>query len=461
MKQKKWISWVIPIFLGIALTIGIAYGGATFSRIKTWSTGETLTASDLNAEFDNILNNFDPDGVDDASANAAAMQTTADPYPGGVESLPTDLSGELQRLRYVIRQQNMTSYWYIFPDIVSKTTTYTATANDRVILCDSSAGAWTLTLPAASGVTDKIYYIKKTDSSGNAITIDPNGTETIDGATTLSISVQYDAYAIVSDGSNWHAISEPDTDSAAALPKKYRSTYNGIAHDTDADHDIEIQTGEWRDASDTKNIVLSSVLTKQIDSNWTAGDDAGGFPSSLSLSANTTYHVFVIFNDDDSAVDGGYDTSLTATNLLADSGYERYRRVGSVITDASNNIIPCLFMGHWVRMKTPVLDVDVSTQDTTYVARTLTVPTGNKLIAFGNMYISTVAEIQIRPPNASDGTPSMTASPLGVVRHGSGQNPMTPWLCMTNTSGQVETASSAASTTIKMTTEGWYDAFED
>ena len=27
------------------------------SRVKTWSSGETLTASDLNAEFNNILNN--------------------------------------------------------------------------------------------------------------------------------------------------------------------------------------------------------------------------------------------------------------------------------------------------------------------------------------------------------------------------------------------------------------------
>lgn len=42
---------------------------------------------------------FNPDSVDDNSANAAAMQATADPYPAGVASLATSLTGEIQRLR--------------------------------------------------------------------------------------------------------------------------------------------------------------------------------------------------------------------------------------------------------------------------------------------------------------------------------------------------------------------------
>ena len=43
--------------------------GATFSRVKTW-IAEVLTASDLNAEFDNILNNLLPAGVDDECAQS-------------------------------------------------------------------------------------------------------------------------------------------------------------------------------------------------------------------------------------------------------------------------------------------------------------------------------------------------------------------------------------------------------
>ena len=61
-----------------------------------------------------------PDGIDDASANVAAMQATADPGEVGTESLATDLRGELQRLRFAIREtkQELDSginQWYESP----------------------------------------------------------------------------------------------------------------------------------------------------------------------------------------------------------------------------------------------------------------------------------------------------------------------------------------------------------
>lgn len=84
----------------------------------------------------------------------------------------------------------------------TKTTTYTALAGD-VLLCDATGAAFTVTLPAAATVTGSSISVKKTDSSGNAVTIDGNGAETIDGATTLALSTQYEAVTLWSDGSNW------------------------------------------------------------------------------------------------------------------------------------------------------------------------------------------------------------------------------------------------------------------
>lgn len=87
--------------------------GATFSRVKNWTT-ETLTNTDLNAEIDNILNNLDPSGVDDYSATAAQMRLTADGGEYGTESLATSLAGELQRLRFAIKELKGSdaTYWY-------------------------------------------------------------------------------------------------------------------------------------------------------------------------------------------------------------------------------------------------------------------------------------------------------------------------------------------------------------
>ena len=89
--------------------------GALFSRLKVWAT-EILTKDDLNAEFDNILNNLMPSKIDDASANETAMQAIADPYPGSSVSLPTSTEGEFQRIRYVLKQITGKAQWYYDPD---------------------------------------------------------------------------------------------------------------------------------------------------------------------------------------------------------------------------------------------------------------------------------------------------------------------------------------------------------
>lgn len=96
-----------------------------------------------------------------------------------------------------------TTSWAFGESVTTKTTTYTATADETVILASSSGGPWTLTLPAAASFTNKDLLIKKTDSSLNAITIDGNGSETIDGATTTTLNTQYESVRIVCDGSNW------------------------------------------------------------------------------------------------------------------------------------------------------------------------------------------------------------------------------------------------------------------
>lgn len=88
----------------------------------------------------------------------------------------------------------------------SKTGAYTATSSDDVIPCNASGGAFTVTLPAASGLSGMILTIVKTDSSFNAVTIDGNASETINGATTTTLNTQYESVQIVCDGSNWFIV---------------------------------------------------------------------------------------------------------------------------------------------------------------------------------------------------------------------------------------------------------------
>ena len=87
---------------------------------------------------------------------------------------------------------------------LARTTAYTATTSDYLIDCTS--GTFTVTLYAASGNAGRILMVK--NSGAGTITVDGNASETIDGAATYSLSVQYATVQIMSDGTNWKIIAK-------------------------------------------------------------------------------------------------------------------------------------------------------------------------------------------------------------------------------------------------------------
>ena len=84
---------------------------------------------------------------------------------------------------------------------VAKTGTYTASATDYTIDC--TANTFTVTLPTAVGITGRVYIIK--NSGTGTITVDGNASETIDGATTVTLN-QYDHVKVQSNGVGWIVI---------------------------------------------------------------------------------------------------------------------------------------------------------------------------------------------------------------------------------------------------------------
>lgn len=88
--------------------------------------------------------------------------------------------------------------------VVAKTGDYTVIATDCVILVDASGGAVTITLPLASDVPNRAFYIKKTDSTGFTVTVDPVDADTIDGDLTKIICFQNSTLKVFSDGTEYH-----------------------------------------------------------------------------------------------------------------------------------------------------------------------------------------------------------------------------------------------------------------
>lgn len=155
---------------------------------KTWVTGEVLTAGDLNTSFTTAVTNSDPTSINDYSPNAASMRSVADPYPGSVESLATTLSGELERIRYVIAQITGQTYWYQDPPVALSLTptltseTLTATSN-QLVLGTTRTVTVTAPTPASSSRTWTIP-----DISGNGTFMALEGIQTNTGAKTFASS---------------------------------------------------------------------------------------------------------------------------------------------------------------------------------------------------------------------------------------------------------------------------------
>lgn len=188
-------------------------------------------------------------------------------------------------------------------------------------------------------------------------------------------------------------------------------TQNGA----DPDRDIDFASGVASAASGLVYLHASSGMTKRLDAVWASGTNAGGRASATSLSSSTWYHCFVV-NDVSGNVDFGFDTSATATNLLADTGGTNYQLIGSILTDGSSNIVDFVQRGNWFYWNTPKLDVSVSSAPVTG-SRTLyalsTPPDVRTLVQVRTVMLRNgTSLVLLTNPDEADADPSLTAAPL-------------------------------------------------
>ena len=253
---------------------------------------------------------------------------------------------------------------------------------------------------------------------------------------------------------------------AVPLPRGYLSGLQ-MSNDTDTDHDIAVAVGECRDADLSVNISLASIITKQIDATWAAGDDAGGMNDGEAVGNATWYHVHLLSSADGVTVDAGFDTSLTAATLLADTaviaaGLTKYRRLGSVLTDGSANIIGFTQVGNEFLWDNPPADIS-GAQPASALTRTLSVVIGVKVHAIVNAGMTHGATapifLYLSSLDADDEAPSETSAPLATVTivTATDYEPTGPHYIRTNVSGQIRSRASSADCTLIIATLGWID----
>jgi len=89
-------------------------------------------------------------------------------------------------------------------DTVATVTADHTAVTQSLVLVDASGGPVTVTLPGPTSAT--VVTVKKIDSTANAVTIATPGSETIDGDSDRTLTAQWVAREVASDGANYYVI---------------------------------------------------------------------------------------------------------------------------------------------------------------------------------------------------------------------------------------------------------------
>lgn len=212
---------------------------------------------------------------------------------------------------------------------------------------------------------------------------------------------------------------------------------SNAASDTNTDITIAIGVCTSEEGSNIR-LVLTSTLTKQLDTIFAAGDNAGGRPSALTEAASTWYHVFLIEKDSDGSIDAYFDTSTTAANIP--TGYTAYRRIGSFYNNSSSNIDQFYQYGDEFVWDVPVNAWNLSGDSSSN--RTVRTPLGykTKAIVSVNMYQTTASESGaiLSDPDITSATPTSILHNLYMDVGSGGGSSSSEIEVNTNISSQVQ-----------------------
>ena len=427
------------------------------SRVKVWGA-ERLYASDLNAEFNNIISNaaslisplsagLDWDGFAhtlDAAGVTTAQSTAAVAWsftPGSKTGTP-GTTGSISNWAANTVTDNNTAGSGI-------AATWTGHAFHRPTL--AATNALVTTTNAAT------IYIENAPLAGSNETItNPYALWVDDGAS------RFDG-AVSSTGAISTTSTLSGTPTGSLVPAGYLFGF-GMSNGTDTTNDINIAVGECAsdDATAANRVLmtLTSGYTKQLDAAWAVGTNQGG--RDTGAISNATWHMYVIQRPDTGVVDLLFSLSATSPTM-PNASYTKKRRIGSVVR-SGGTIIQFIQDGDVFQWMVPLNDINAGNPGTSAVTALLTVPTGINVMWVGSASIfnnnNSETTALVTDLATTDTAPSTTLYHVSFGNQAGDLRGSTYMKVRTNTSAQVRYRLSAsnANTSFLLNTIGWTDS---
>lgn len=214
---------------------------------------------------------------------------------------------------------------------VVKTANYTALDSDVATTFRFTTAA-TLSFDVSANLRTNWRIEVWNDTSGVVI-IDPDGTDTINGAATAVLRPGQRAEIFKTSATTFQA---SIVGNAQLTPDFVRGLILSNNAGNPNTH-IDISAGSAK--LGLLIVTNGGTFTKRLNGTWAVGSGNGGLDTG-GTSPGATYHVHSLRKQSDGSFDAVYSLSASAPNMALLTGYDVIQRVGSVVLDGSGNIRP-------------------------------------------------------------------------------------------------------------------------
>lgn len=232
---------------------------------------------------------------------AYAANTGWNPKPDGVHAVrPVIAEDSLEVAGSVIFSGDTTIF-----------SNYSAINNKYMVFANASTAPLTIYLNSVSILKDGLeqrFY--KDDTSSNIVTIDPAGSETIGGGTTISLLTNQQSITLKNNGLEWKPIQRGSTGQASTAVKSYNIGATGSG--------IQYVAGYYHGDSADVNLTQASATATHGSANEPAGAHAFWVFGAMAASGGSGAPRIEVSGTSFISADGGTRTATDSEIIVAD-----------------------------------------------------------------------------------------------------------------------------------------------